>query len=204
MIRYLWSLLVPGPHLPSNRSYGSLTSSVGLLVPQPLPRGVDLADTGARTRPHPSLCVGRLMGGAAWGLVAGEAVRGASNAPFRAVAGTHPARSTPRPLIHDRTRKATAWAAIRGSLGRPLRRRRLHRGAPPGRRSRARAARARASRGSLDRPPATAYENAVRQRPVLPGAFFSTSSCAHPPTVEFFPPLPPACHASERAARPQR
>jgi len=96
VIRLLWSLLAPGPHPPSNRSYGSLTSSVARLVPQPLPRGGDLADTGARTRPRASVGVARLVDGAAWGCVAGEAVRGASNAPPRAVSGTPPARAGPQ------------------------------------------------------------------------------------------------------------
>ena len=199
VIRLLWFLLALGPHPPSNPSCGSLTSSVGRLVPQPLPRGGDLADTGARTRPRASVGVARLVGGAVWGRVAGEAVRGASKAPPRAVAGTRPARSTLRPPIHARVRRGAAWAAIRGSLGRPLGRHRLHGGAPPGLlRSRARAPRARASRDAFCRPPATAYEHAVRRRPVLPGSFNPSSSCAHPPTVEFFPPCPPAWHAGGR------
>ena len=70
VIRLILSLLAPGPHPPSNRSYGSLMSSAGRLVPQPLPRGGDLADTGARTRPRASVGVARLVGGAAWGRVA--------------------------------------------------------------------------------------------------------------------------------------
>jgi len=195
VIRLLWSLLALGPHPPSNRSCGSLTSSVGRLVPQPIPRGGDLADTGARTRLRAKVGVARIVGGAAWGRVAGEAVWGASKAPPRAVSGTRPARSTLRPPIHARARGAAAWAAIGGSLGRPLRRHRLDGGAPLGLRSRAGAPRARASRDAFCRPPATAYEHAVRRRPVLPGSSIPSSSCAHPSTVEFFPPLPPAWHA---------
>jgi len=202
VIRLLWFLLALGPHTPSNRSCGSLRSSVGWLVPQPLPRGGDLAHTGARTRPHASVGVARLVGGAAWGRVAGEAVRGASSAPPRAVAGTRPARSTLRPPMHARARGAAAWAAIRGSLGRPLGRHRLHGGAPPGRRSRARAPRARASREAFCRPLATAYEHAVRRRPVLPGSFIPTSFCAHPPAVDFFPPLQPAWLSGGRLPHP--
>jgi len=133
LIRLLWFLLALGPHPPSNRSCGSLTSSVGRLMPQPLPRGGDLANTGARTRPRASVGVARLVGGAARGHVAGEVVRGASNAPPRAVAGTRPARSTLRPPINARARGAAARVAIRGSLGRPLGRNQLHGGAPPGR-----------------------------------------------------------------------
>jgi len=74
VIRLLWSLLAVGPHLLSNWSCGCLTASVGRLVPQPLPRGGDLADTGAPTRPRASIGVARLVGGAVWGRVAGEAV----------------------------------------------------------------------------------------------------------------------------------
>jgi len=194
-IRFLWSLLALGPHPPSNRSCDSLTSSVGRLVPQPLPRGGNLADTGSRTRPRASVGVARLAGGAAWGRVAGETVRGASKAPPRAVAGTRPARSTLRPPIHARARGAAAWASIRGSLGRPLGRNRLHTGAPPGLRSRAHAPRALASRDEFCPPPVTAYEHAVRRWPVLPGSSIPSSSCALPPTVELFPPLPPVWHA---------
>jgi len=116
--RLLWSLLALGPHPPSNRSCGSLTSSVGRLVPQPLPRGGDLADTGARTKPRASVSVARLVGDDGWGRVAEEAVRAALKAPPRAVAGTRPSRSTLRPPIHARARGAASWAAIRGSLGR--------------------------------------------------------------------------------------
>jgi len=156
VIRVLLSLLALGPHPSSNRSCGSLTSSVGRLVPQPYPRGGDLADTGARTRPRASVGVARLVGGSLWGRVAGEAVRGASSAPPRAVAGTRPARSTLRPPICARARGAAAWAVIRGSLGLLLGRHQLHGGAPPGLRSRARAPRALASRDAFCRPPATA------------------------------------------------
>ena len=39
MIRLLWFLLALGRDPTSNQSCGSLTSSVGRLVPQPLPRG---------------------------------------------------------------------------------------------------------------------------------------------------------------------
>jgi len=132
VIRLLWFLLALGPHPPSNQSCGSLTSSLGRLVPQPLPQGGDLADTGARTRPRASVGVARLVGGAARGRVAGEAVRGASNAPPRAVAGARPARSTLRSPIHAGARGAAAWATIRGYLGRRLGSHRLHGGSPLG------------------------------------------------------------------------
>ena len=65
VVRFLWSLLSPGPHPPFNWSYGSLTSSVARRVPQPLPRGGDYIDAGARTRPRASVGAARLVGGAA-------------------------------------------------------------------------------------------------------------------------------------------
>ena len=99
------------------------------------------------------------------------------------------ARSTLRPPIHARARGAAARGAIRGSLGRPLGRHRLYGGALPGLRSRARAPRVRASRVACCRPPATAYEHAVRRRLVFPRSFIPTTSRTHPPTAEFFPPL---------------
>jgi len=102
------------------------------------------------------------------------------------------ARSTLRHPIHARARGAAAWDVICSSLGRPLGRHRPHGGAPPGLRSRARAPRARASRVACCRPPATAYDHAVRRRLVLPLSFIPTTFRTHPPTVEFFPPLPPA------------
>jgi len=107
------------------------------------------------------------------------------------------ARSNLRPTIHARARGAAASAAIRSSMGCPLGRNQLHRGAPLGLRSRASAPRALASRDAFCRPPAT-YERAVRRRPVLPRSFILTSACAHPPTVEFFPPLLSARHAGGR------
>jgi len=112
------------------------------------------------------------------------------------------ALSTLRPPIHARARGAAAWDAIRGSLGRPLGRHRPHGGAPPGLRSRARAPRARASRVACCRPLATAYEHAVRRRLLLPRSFIPTTSGTHPPTIEFFPPLPPAWDAGGCPPRP--
>ena len=102
------------------------------------------------------------------------------------------ARSILRPPIHARARGAAAWDAIRGSLGLPVGLHRPHGGAPVGLRSRPRAPRALASRVACCRPPATAYEHAFRQRPVLPRSFIPTRSRTHPPTVEFFPLFPPA------------
>jgi len=106
------------------------------------------------------------------------------------------ARSTLRPRIHARARAATARDAIRGSLWRPLGRHRLYGGALPGLRSRARAPRVRASCVACCRPPPTTCEHAVRRRLVLPRSFIQMTSRTHPPTVEFFSPLPPAWDAS--------
>jgi len=122
VIRFLWSLLALGPHPLSNRSCGNLTSSVGRLAPQPLPRRGVLADTGAGTRPRASVGVARLVGGAVWGRVAGEAVRGASKAPPRAVAGTsrsqHPA--PPHPRTRSRGRRVGSHPQLVGApLGPP-------------------------------------------------------------------------------------
>jgi len=124
VIRFLWSLLAPGLPPPSNWSKGSLTSSVARRVPQPLPRGGDLVDTGARTRPRASVGVARLVGSAAWGRVAERAVRGASNAPPWAVSGTPPARAGPQHPAppHPRTRTRGRSAGCHPRLV----------GAPPG------------------------------------------------------------------------
>jgi len=106
MVRFLWSLVATGPHPASNRSSGALVSRAGWVVHQPLPRGGDLADMGARTRPCASVKVTCIVGGAAWRLFSGEAVRGGSNAHPGAVSGTPllwRARSTPRSPL-QRTR----------------------------------------------------------------------------------------------------
>ena len=195
VIRLLWSLLAPGPPPPSNRSKGSLMSSVARRVPQPLSRGGDLVETGHARGPVP-VSVWR----ASWAALRGAvSQRGPFGEPQMHLPGRSRAhlplgraRSTLRPPIHARAREAEAWDAIRGSLGPPLGRHRPHGGAPPGLRSRACAPRARASRVACCRPPATAYEHAVRQWLVLPCSFIPATSRTHPPPVDFFPPLPPA------------
>jgi len=96
--------------------------------------------------------------------------------------GCHPRLVGELPGPPSAARRGAPWAAAARSCSTRLR-------------SRARAPRARASRDAFCRPPVTAYEHAVRRRPVLPGSSIPSSSCAHPPTVESFPPLPPAWHA---------
>jgi len=80
MIRLFFSPLAPVPHPRSKQSNGALVSNASWMVPQLLPGSGDLADKAALTRPCASVGVTCLVGCAAWRHVAGEAVRGPSNA----------------------------------------------------------------------------------------------------------------------------
>jgi len=205
VIRLLWSLLAPGPPPPPIiRRAASRQAWRGGCLSRFHEAGISPTQGHARGPVPVSVWC------ASW-----AALRGAvwQSRPFgepqmhlpgrsRAHLPLGRARSTLRPPIHARARMAAAWDAIHGSLGRPLGRHRPHGVAPSGLRSRARAPRALVSRVACCRPPATAYEHAVRRRPVLARSFIPPRSRTHPPTVEFFPPLPPAWDAGGCAPPP--
>jgi len=141
----------------SNRFNWALVSCVGWLLPQRLPRGGDMADKGARTRPCASAGVTGLVSGAAWRCVPRQAVRGASNARPRAVSGSPPALARPQHPAPSAPTPTRDGALLGRASVAP-------RGAPWGGLSAAvaRCRFARASCHALFRPPASAYGHAVR------------------------------------------